>query len=193
MCWLHFQFQVELGVRSGDTQLWWLQVWSGQPGDVLAVEPSAAMAELGRQVEAALRSAQPAAEPSESPSGPGRGSARASPDAAGPADLAAAARDAAAGCPAEDARVPDLARRARAAPVRWVRQLPAVAGAWPEQLFLPELGPGRGKARGRREAPRRRGRPQADGFSRRCDTARRLPRLLPSHCMQAPACLCAVW
>ena len=141
------------------------------------------MAELGRRAEAALHSAQAAAEtcsPAEHPDG------------------AKAAPDRAAGRQAEGAGAPDwacspaagAAGRARTSPVRWVRQLPAAAGSWPEQLFMPELSSGRGKSRTAREAPRRRGRPQAGGFSRRCGMARGLPHL---PCMQAPTCLPCAW
>lgn len=150
----------------------WLaaQVWDGQPGDVLAVESSPAMSWLGRQVEAALRAAE-------------REQARAAPEDPEP-DQAAAAPDQAhaldrAGVTAAAWPGPShLPGPAQASRVRWVRRLPAAPGGRGDDFSLAALDPGRGKGRGGREAVKRRGRPQADSFGRRCALACHACKLL---------------
>lgn len=146
------------------------QVWDGQPGDVLAVESSLAMSWLGRQVEAALRAAE-------------REQARAARGDPEPVQAAAALDQAhaldRAGVTAAAWPGPSLLPGPAQAPrVRWVRRLPAGPGGRGDDFSLAALDPGRGKGRGGREAVKRRGRPQADSFGRRCALASHACKLL---------------
>jgi len=137
------------------------EVWDGQPGDVLAVEASPAMSWLGRQVEAALDDAAAAA---------ARGGDAAEPDRAGAAPGAGAPPRAPAGAVGAAVAPAPWPAPGAAPGVRWVRRLPAAPGAGGQAGVL-GLDPDAGVRRRGREAPKRRGRPQADGFSRQCDLA----------------------